>query len=75
MTGSGLRAELAALRLSQVDFAGLLFVTPRAVHLWLTDERKIPGPVIAWLAIFKSLSRSAQLLAVDDMRAARRKTP
>jgi DNA-binding transcriptional regulator YdaS (Cro superfamily) len=55
MTGSELKAALAELALAQADFARLIGVTPRAVNLWVSDGRGIPGPAEAYLRVFQLL--------------------
>lgn len=55
MTTDELRAFLAELDLSQANFARLVDVTPRAVTLWLSGERAIPGPAAAYVRAFKLL--------------------
>lgn len=49
MAPDELREKLWALRLSQVELAALISVTPRAISLWLKGMRKIPGSVDAYL--------------------------
>ena len=60
MTREQLKSTLSNLGISQVDLARLLGVTPRAVSLWLSGTRSIPGPVTAYLELFVSLPRGAQ---------------
>lgn len=48
MESAELKALIRSLDLTQVDFAALVGVTPRAVNLWMTEERTIPGPVEAY---------------------------
>lgn len=55
MINDELRAFLTELNLTQVDFARLVEVTPRAVTLWLSGERAIPGPAVAYVRVFKLL--------------------
>lgn len=55
MNSLELREGLQKAGLSQVHFARLLQVTPRAVSLWLAGEREIPGPAEAYLRLFESL--------------------
>jgi hypothetical protein len=43
-----LKTLLLSWDLTQVDFARLVEVTPRAVNLWVMEERAIPGPVAAY---------------------------
>jgi len=55
MTGSDLKVILGELDLTQADFARLLGITPRAIALWIADERTIPGPAEAYLRLFRLL--------------------
>ena len=52
MTGQEIKSTLAQMALTQSDFARLVGVTPRAVNLWATDGRAIPGPAEAYLGCF-----------------------
>jgi transcriptional regulator with XRE-family HTH domain len=61
MMSEELREALNDLDLSQVELALLLGVTSRAVALWLSDERSVPGPVGAYLRLLKSLPKSLQV--------------
>lgn len=49
------RALLQGLKLTQADFARLIGVTPRAVNLWMADERAIPGPAAAYARLLNVL--------------------
>lgn len=62
MTGAELRACLHACDLSNVRAAALLGVSPRAVQLWLIDERPIPALV---RRVMRSASRG--LLSVEAL--------
>jgi hypothetical protein len=55
MSPAELKSLLAGLDLTQVNFARLVEVTPRAVNLWVTDERAIPGPVAAYGRLLSAL--------------------
>jgi hypothetical protein len=50
-----LRSLLTDLDLTQVDFARLVDVTPRAVNLWAMEARAIPGPVAAYCRLLNAL--------------------
>lgn len=54
MSGEDLRATITELGLSQAEFARLVGVSSRAVTLWLVEERKIPGPVEAYVRLLFS---------------------
>jgi hypothetical protein len=58
MSPTELRSFLADAGLSQSDLARLLDLTPRAIGLWLSEERTIPGPVNAYVRLFKCLPPS-----------------
>lgn len=45
MTPRQLRTALKKLDVNQVELAGRLGVTPRAVRFWLAGKRGIPEPV------------------------------
>jgi hypothetical protein len=57
-----LKVFLPRSSLSAPEFARLLGVTSRAVTLWLTGERAIPGPVESYIRLFRTLP--------DNLRAA-----
>lgn len=54
---NGARSDLG---LSQVDFARLIEVTPRAVSLWMVGERAVPGPVKAYARLLLTAPLSAR---------------
>lgn len=64
MTPDELEVRLKALfgpDMTERKAAAALRVTPSAVGRWLRGERKVPGPVIAWLELreqFQELVRS-----------------
>jgi hypothetical protein len=51
---------LRKLGVSTADFAKLARVTTRAVNMWLTGEREMPGPASAYLNLFAELPRALQ---------------
>jgi transcriptional regulator with XRE-family HTH domain len=55
MTSSELRLILGEIGLSQAEFARLIGVTARAVTLWVTEERAIPGPAEAYVRLLRLL--------------------
>lgn len=55
MTPDDLRALTDQLGISQVDLSRLIEVMPRAVSIWLSGERAIPGSVVAYLSLLASL--------------------
>jgi DNA-binding transcriptional regulator YiaG len=71
MNAAELRSILSALGLSQVDLARLILISTRAVNLWATGERVVPGPVAAYLRLILSLpprSASKRFPAWADRR-------
>jgi hypothetical protein len=69
MTGTDLRAALVRLGVSQVAFARLAGVSTRAVTLWLSEERPIPGPVEAYvrvLSLTPESVRAAEIQRFDE---------
>jgi transcriptional regulator with XRE-family HTH domain len=54
------RQTLKALGLSVPELAKLLGVTDRAVNMWLSNSRSVPGPVLSYLRLFSQLPKAAQ---------------
>ncbi len=55
MISNDLKTALAEIGITQVDFARLIVVTPRAVALWMAEERAIPGPAEAYVRLLRLL--------------------
>lgn len=55
-----LNDALVALGLEKRGFARLVGVTPRAVDMWCSGNREIPGPAVAYLRLLQSLPRALQ---------------
>ncbi len=53
MNSDELRKQLRDFQLSQADLARLIGITSRAVNLWMTDERAVPGPVEGYLRLLQ----------------------
>jgi hypothetical protein len=68
MTASELKSALDGLGISQVEFARLIDVTPRAVSLWLAEDREFSGPAAAYLRLFCSLPRAVQAKEIARIR-------
>jgi hypothetical protein len=68
MSGDYLRSVLHEFGMSQRDFSSLLDVTPRCVSLWLNGERKIPGPVIAYIRLFRMLPLKDKMAEVGGVK-------
>lgn len=68
MNSAELRVALADLRLSQVELAQLIRISPRAISLWLSGEREVSGPTAAYLALLRSLPRALQVKEIARIR-------
>lgn len=68
MSGQEFRALLAEIALAQSDFARLAGVTPRAVNLWATDSRAIPGPAEAYLRLFQLLPTNLRQIELGRLK-------
>src|SRR5271163_2441835 len=68
MTGTELKAVLAEIGVGQSDFARLVGVTPRAVNLWATDGRAIPGPTDAYLRLFQLLPPNLRQIEIGRLK-------
>jgi Helix-turn-helix len=68
MLVSDLRLVLDEFKLTQVELAKLVGVTPRAVNMWMQGDREIPGPVEAYVRLFILLP--AQIRDGERARAA-----
>jgi len=55
MSSDEFRSVLSKLGISQADISKLLGVTSRAVSLWLSGERPVPGPVEGYLRVLQLL--------------------
>jgi hypothetical protein len=68
MTGGDLKSILAELGITQVDFSRLIGVTPRAVTLWLAEERGVPGPTEAYLRLFRLTPPNLRQIELNRLR-------
>lgn len=68
MTREELRASLITMRLSQTDFATLVGVTTRAVSLWMSGERPVPGPAVAYLRVFAAAPGGVRLAELERLK-------
>lgn len=68
MNGHDLRSIIEELGISQAELSRLIEVTPRAVSLWLSEEREVAGPVAAYLRLLASLPRSLQVKELARIR-------
>jgi len=69
VTAAELRSALETLQLPQSQLAVLLDVSARAVGMWLSGEREIPGPVVAYINLLLSLPRA---LCVKEIARSRK---
>jgi hypothetical protein len=67
MNQDGLRAFLGKTGLLAGDFAKLVDVTPRAVAMWLSGERAMPGPAAAYARIFSGLPAGARYIELQRL--------
>jgi DNA-binding transcriptional regulator YiaG len=68
METTELKQIIDNLGLSQTDLANLVGVTPRAVNMWLSQEREVAGPVVAYLRLLSSLPRTFQTKELARIR-------
>jgi helix-turn-helix protein len=68
MTSGDLKAILTELEITQADFARLLGITPRAIALWIADERTIPGPAEAYLRLFRLLPSNLRQVELNRLK-------
>jgi hypothetical protein len=68
MLSRDLRSILDELGLTQVDFARLIGVTPRAVSLWMVGDRGIPGPAEAYARLIYSIPPSARQVELARLK-------
>jgi transcriptional regulator with XRE-family HTH domain len=60
MDAEELRRGIGELGVSQADFARLLGVTSRAVNLWISSDRGVPPPAVAYLRLLLSVPKAFQ---------------
>jgi Helix-turn-helix len=68
MNSLDLRAILKDINLTQADFARLLGITPRAVTLWMADERAIPGPAEAYVRLLRLLPPNLRQIELGRLK-------
>lgn len=71
MTAEELRAFLRDAGLAPAEFARLLDLTPRAVGLWLSGERAVPGPAEAYARVFVTLPTGARSIELRRLKEAK----
>jgi hypothetical protein len=55
MNGQELEDAIQKLGLTKTAFARLVDVSVRAVNLWTSEQRKVPGPVVSYVKLLLSL--------------------
>lgn len=68
MDSAELRTSLADLGITQADFARLLGVTTRAVAMWMSDERPVPGPVVGYLRLMQVLPPNLRQIELNRLK-------
>src|SRR5215831_13944269 len=68
MNSNDLKEILTELGITQADFARLIGVTPRAVTLWMADERAIPGPAEAYIRLLRLLPPNLQQVELNRLK-------
>jgi hypothetical protein len=69
MESGELKAFLTEVGVSQADFARLLGVTSRAVTLWMTEERAVPGPAAAYVRVFRLLPTNFRQIELNRLKS------
>jgi hypothetical protein len=68
MNSGELETVLAELGITQADFARLIGVTPRAIALWVGEQRSIPGPAEAYLKLLKQLPQNLRQVELNRLK-------
>lgn len=68
MNSGELETVLAELGITQADFARLIGVTPRAIALWVGEQRSIPGPAEAYLRALKLLPQNLRQVELNRLK-------
>lgn len=68
MNSVDLKTILTEMGLTQADFARLLSITPRAVTLWMADERAIPGPAEAYVRLLRLLPLNLRQIELSRLK-------
>ena len=68
MRASELKEILAEVGITQADFAQLIGITARAVSLWATEQRPIPGPTDAYLRVLRSLPANLRQVELNRLK-------
>src|SRR5882724_5139736 len=71
MIGRELKGILAELGITQADFSRLICVTSRAITLWISGERPVPGPVESYLRLLHSLPFTSRQIEINRAREGR----
>jgi Helix-turn-helix len=68
MTSDDLKAALTEVGITQADFARLIGVTPRAVALWMSGDRGIPGPADGYLRLLRLLPTNLRQVELNRLK-------
>ena len=68
MTSNDLRSILTELGITRAELARLIGVTARAVTLWMSDKRGIPGPVIAYVRVMQLLPPNLRQMELNNIK-------
>lgn len=68
MIESDLRQILSEVGITQADFARLIGVTARAVALWMSGERSIPGPAESYARLLQSLPANLRQIELARLK-------
>jgi DNA-binding transcriptional regulator YiaG len=63
-----LKSSLNELGITQEDFARLVGVTGRAVSLWMTKKRRIPGPIQAYMQLLLKVPQDLRRLEFNRLK-------
>lgn len=71
MSSQELKKILSEIEVSQNELAYLIGITPRAVSLWMTEGREVPGPAMAYARLLRNIPlglRQAELSKLKQRR-------
>jgi hypothetical protein len=68
MNGTDLKTILAELGITQADLARLLGITPRAIALWVANERAIPGPADSYVHLLQRLPQNLRQAELNRLK-------
>lgn len=68
MSNDKLTESIAEIGLTKAELAQLVGVTPRAVNMWCRGDREMPGPLISYLRLLRSLPKNLQAKELAYLR-------